>query len=85
MTEHYEQLEVDIDDDTKKELIKMFVKERLDPVSQATFEDRLTQGSYLEDALFDAVINEMVLQCLKEHIAHHLTNRDRGVQNEQSN
>lgn len=64
MSEEYSKIEVNLDDDTKIALVSLFVKSRLDEVSQITYLDALDNGEVVEDALFNAILNEMILEAM---------------------
>ena len=69
------EIQVELSNETKFSLIKMFVRERLCPAAQNCFNTQ-PEGTFLEDALFNAVINEMVMEGLVRYIDDHKVVRE---------
>lgn len=79
MTKQFENIDVDITDEQKFLLIEKFIEEKLDPASYSMFLDELKQGTYIEYAATTAIVNEMILQALKDHIDRHKVVRTEPV------
>lgn len=69
MSENYELIEVDLSDEDKIVLIERFIATKLSGASQRTYLVELEKDdTCVEDALFQAILNEMVLQVLIDEI-----------------
>lgn len=66
MSEDFEMIQIDVSDEDKITLIEQFVRTKLSPASQSAYIN--SDGECVEDALFEAVLNEMILQALIDHI-----------------
>ncbi len=62
----YSKIEVNLDDDVKISLISLFVTNNLDKASQEAFTDTIKSGGFLEDALYAAVLNEMIIEAMMD-------------------
>lgn len=63
----FEMIDVEISDETMKQICKMFVKQRLSPASNYLFEEFESKEN-IEQALYRAVINEMCLDALEKEV-----------------
>jgi hypothetical protein len=68
MTADFEVIEVNMSEEDKVTLVERFVNTKLREASQFTFEEERKTGTRLEDALYYAILNEIVLEALIEHI-----------------
>lgn len=68
MDKEYSNLEVQMSDEDKELIIEAFVRRKLDPAAYVQYLDELSQGRSIEEALLVAVINECVLEALRNKI-----------------
>jgi hypothetical protein len=64
----FETIEINMSDEDKTALVERFVNTKLKEASQLTFDEERKNGMNIEDALFYAIINEVVLDALIEQI-----------------
>lgn len=60
----FENIEVDISTDDQRQLIAMYVRERLRPESVSAYQSAMDAGEDVRQALYDAVLNDMIVAAL---------------------
>lgn len=65
MTEEYSDIEVDLSDEDRNRLIELFVQRNLSGASQSVYNKSIVDND-IKDALFDTILNEMILRALTE-------------------
>lgn len=82
-------LQVSLEDSDKLELLRVFVKNNLDDVSQSVFEtvleDGLNDGSFggieIATALYHAVLNHQIVKVLEQSVASHQPEVEQPIEN----
>lgn len=77
MSEEFPSIEVELSDADKDLLAGVYVITNLRPASQYHFQELANSGVSVKDALFDSIINDVVLAALEKEV-------EKG-QDEQSN
>jgi hypothetical protein len=64
----FENIEVDIPVEHQQMLIKVFVDGMLRPESREVYHDAVNQGGDVRQALYDAVLNDMIVLALIDQV-----------------
>lgn len=76
MSEEFPTIEVELSDADKDLLAGVYVITNLRPAAQYQFQELVNAGASTKDALFDAIINDVVLASLEREIG--LTTEDQS-------
>jgi hypothetical protein len=70
-------IDLDLDDEVRTDLINFWARDNLNEASLETYEDLRKSGSQ-EDALYGAVLNDVIIQTLTEQIARTEAENDKS-------
>ena len=65
---NFSDITIDLSDGQRKELIEIYVRDKLRPESQSIFNEQLSKGDddlVLCNALHDAIINDVIVDCIQ--------------------
>lgn len=68
MSEEYPSVEVELSDEDKDLLAGVFVITNLRPASQFHYQELVNSGESVKDALFTAIVNDVILAALEKEV-----------------
>lgn len=61
----FNEIEIDFDDNEIADIVQSYVKRKLESASISVFESHLSEGSTIEEALYQAIFNDAVLEAIR--------------------